>query len=615
MPSGRLLLLPAAALCVFLAACRRSADASAAHGLRPNLLLITLDTTRADRLGCYGSTQALTTALDGLAARGTRFEHAYTVCPITLPAHATLLTGLYPVEHGLRTNGGELKPGTPTLASILRSRGYRTAAVIASGVLGRNCGLTNGFDYYDDRTPGGRVDGQDEGQGRAPYRLAEEIANSAIAWLSGIEATGASPHLPTSPPKTKNQEPRTKNRNPWFLWAHFYDPHLPSYDHSDRFGNRFSHPYDSEVAYMDQEIGRILDHLDATGQEEDTLVVAVADHGESLGEHGEQTHAMFLYDATLRIPLIVAGPGVRRGQVVDDAVSLAHLPHAILSLLGIESVLPHAGVAALAGHVASLLSTEATGREPAAGGMSAGACYAETEHPRFHANWAPLRCLVEGQWKYVRAPRPELYDLAADPSELRNLAGTEAARLRDLDGAMAEIESRLVPGEPAERVVSASEQRLLESLGYAAGGSGSLPENPPDAKDMLAWDAVNENVISRLRQGEQTADLVASARKLVSASPMTHRYRFTLGRVLDVTGDTGGALAEYREALRLRPDFDTARRALAILLVRRREYAEAIRHFEFLVEKSPDDAQARSNLEHARRDGAAQRLDKWEMPP
>jgi Flp pilus assembly protein TadD len=180
---------------------------------------------------------------------------------------------------------------------------------------------------------------------------------------------------------------------------------------------------------------------------------------------------------------------------------------------------------------------------------------------------------------------------------------------------MAEIESRLVPGEPAERVVSASEQRLLESLGYAAGGSGSLPENPPDAKDMLAWDAVNENVISRLRQGEQTADLVASARKLVSASPMTHRYRFTLGRVLDVTGDTGGALAEYREALRLRPDFDTARRALAILLVRRREYAEAIRHFEFLVEKSPDDAQARSNLEHARRDGAAQRLDKWEMPP
>ena len=361
---------------------------------RPNVLLITLDTTRADRLGCYGYAGARTPALDRLAARGVLFEQAVCSAPLTLPSHATILTGLLPPEHGLRLNSvGALPAGVPTLATELRRRGYRTAAFVAATVLAAKFGLDRGFQVYDDNIPPEARRGG--GEGGQAYRSGESVADAAIRWL---------------------QQP---SRAPFFCWVHFYDPHWPYHAHTDRFGAQFAdRPYDAEIAYLDAQVQRLLDALTQTGVGPRTLIVAVGDHGETLaGEpHAEPRphHGLMLYRGTMRVPLILCGAGVRRhGRRVGALVETADVFPTVLACCGARA------------------PARSSGRDlrPWLRGRSAAprACYGESELPASYG-WSGQRSLTTEEWKYIRSPVPELYDLVADPNETNNLAAARRSR-------------------------------------------------------------------------------------------------------------------------------------------------------------------------------------------
>jgi len=381
----------------FLVVCACVALLAAAGGLawrrfgpaagRLNVLLITLDTTRADRLGCYGYAAGLTPALDRLAAAGAVFDSARCNVPITLPSHATMMTGLLPPEHDLRVNSRKALPdGVTTLAGIMSTRGYRTAAFVASPVLAAKFGLSRGFRTYDDAMPLGEITDADP---EVKRRRGDNVADAATAWL------------------------RRNGARPFFCWVHFYDPHYPYSPHKDIFGERFANtPYDAEVAFMDMQVGRVLGCLSDIGESGRTLVIAVGDHGESLGGlHAEPRpcHGYMLYEQTLRVPMIFSMPGrVPSGLRISDPVSLQDLFSTVLVALGIHD------------------QTQGCGRDLTplfhGGTIPFSPCYAETEFPA-NLGWSPQQVLVDGRWKYVRTPRTELYDLLADPLELTNRAG------------------------------------------------------------------------------------------------------------------------------------------------------------------------------------------------
>src|SRR5579859_2003187 len=298
MRGARLLRLLAAGWCLALpiTLSGQTTPAGKLVARNANLVLITLDTTRADHLSCYGPRGARTPHLDALAARGVRFAHATAQVPLTLPSHACIMTGAYPEVHGLRDMGGfVLAKSNPTIATITQSAGFATAAFVGSLVLGKRLGFANGFDTYDDDMASQGAEGQLPGI--FPERRAKVVSDRAVAWL-----------------RQNGQKKR------FFLWVHYYDPHAP-YDPPEPYRSRYpKDPYSGEIAYMDDQVGRILDTIQQSGFGSRTLVVAIGDHGESLGEHGEMTHGVFLYDSTLHVPLMIAGPGVPAGKVINEQV-------------------------------------------------------------------------------------------------------------------------------------------------------------------------------------------------------------------------------------------------------------------------------------------------------
>ncbi|MGE0378541.1 MAG: sulfatase, partial [Planctomycetaceae bacterium] len=336
----------------------------AARTPRWNVVLITLDTTRADHLGCYGRTAAATPNLDWLASQGVLFEHAYTVVPITLPAHATLLTGLLPPEHGLRINGTSRLPDSiPTLAETLQRAGYRTGAFVSSLVLDARFGLARGFEHYDDRLGIGP-------NGPHVERPASNSVSEAIAWLDTVASES------------------------FLCWVHLYDPHEPYDEHRRDFDDQFAgRPYDAEIAYMDRHIGRLLDFLQRLDVDDRTLIVIAGDHGEGLGEHAEPTHGYLAYNSTLHVPLIVRRPdGEQSGARVAEPVSLADVFPTILDSL--EREVP----SGLFGR--SLLpywQDIVPAPRP---------CYGETEAPLMEAGWCPLRTWTTARWKYIHSTQP-----------------------------------------------------------------------------------------------------------------------------------------------------------------------------------------------------------------
>ena len=511
-------------------------------------MLVTIDTLRADHVGCYGATDGATPTLDSIAARGARFETAVSPAPLTLPSHVTLMTALDPPQHGVRNNGSyRLRDEIPTLAERMREGAFPAAAFVSAFVLDRRFGLARGFEPYDDR-----LGVQDEEIGVASRPAAETVA-AALGWL-------------------ENAPER------FFLFVHLYDPHFP-YEPPEPYRSRqLGRPYDEEIAYADAELGRLLAALDARFPDGRSLVVVTADHGESLGEHGEPTHAFTLYDATQHVPLLMAGPGVPAGLVVDRLVRLADVTPTLLAL---------AGLPALERATGSSLLPALAGRPDAEPRVA----WVETLATQLQLGWSPVLGVRTAEHKYLRAPQPELYALASDPGETRNLAAQQpelAARLDALVAARAEHQLVTpnfgLDAETAER---------LRALGYLADerpltGAAPLGEvGGPDPKNEMAELATLREALTFLKQrkGQEAyarlselgelgpelellrAEAALLAGELGAARASVARARESLhtaaplllrGRIEEAAGQLDRAEADFSEALRLDPEAGAA---------------------------------------------------------
>ncbi|MEE8525360.1 MAG: sulfatase-like hydrolase/transferase [Thermoanaerobaculia bacterium] len=516
---------------VLVAALRAGADSSF------SIVMLTLDTTRADYLGAYGNSTAGTPTLDALAARGTRYARALTPSPLTLPAHASLLTGLDPPEHGARDNGtSSLAAEVPTLATVLRSRGYSTAAFVASRVLDRRFGLDRGFDVYDDVMAAERT-----GEYGSPERAADAVTDAAIRWVA--------------------EQPQDK---PYLLWVHYYDPHAPygAPGHSD------ADRYAGEIAYMDAQIGRLLAAL--PGDEKRRIVAAVGDHGEALGEHGERAHGIFLYRAVLEVPLILAGPGIPAGRVVSQTVPSRRLAPTLLRLLGVEGGLPPEVLPGLA---------LGSGETPSS------SVYSETRMPATTYGWSSLAAVSDDRWRLIVAPRPELYDFVADPGETRNLLTerrSEARRLRDL---LAKHESGF---EVRETTAPAADPELaasLRSLGYLSGASGGR-DGTLDPKDGIAMLAELEEA-KALVSGGRLAEALPRLQALTAKSPGNVPFLTNYAGALLGAGRKEQAIAAYRRAIDLNPELDFLHLQLANAYSYLRRQEDARREYELVLELNP----------------------------
>jgi arylsulfatase A-like enzyme/Tfp pilus assembly protein PilF len=495
--------------------CNRVDFAPVSDSERPSVLLVSIDTLRADHVGAYGAAEAQTPRLDALAAAGTRFETVIASAPLTLPSHASLLTGLDPPRHRVRHNGVYRLDGEfETLPERFRDAGYATGAVTGAVVLARRYGLDQGFESYDDGASAKR-----SGAGGFLERSAAEVTDRALGWL------GTAPH-------------------PFFLFVHYYDPHH-DYQPPRPFAERFAaSPYDGEIAYVDNELGRLLDGLERGGSHPETLVLVTSDHGESLGEHGESTHAYTLYDAVLRVPLILCGPGVPRGRVVESLVRTVDVAPTLLAL---------AGLPALAGADGEPFTPHLRDGGPP---PPARLAYAETLATRIEQGWSPLFAARSERHLLVRAPRPELYDVQADPAQLENLIESDPDRIhsemerlaRALDGRMAEPEEQTplaLDGEPLEQ---------LRSLGYA------LPSEPLRATGLDPKDGFAS--LSTVLSGVAAYD----------------------------AGDFAGALARLERALEDLPASSMAHAYLAYTHLRLRKPQRALPHIEAAVRLTPESA-------------------------
>lgn len=498
---------------------------AAAEALRagPNLLIVTLDTVRADHLGAYGYGDAETPVLDDLAATGIRFDHVASTAPITLVAHGSIMTGQIPPHHGLRDNGNFLADdGVATLAQVLKGSGYATGGFVGSFVLDGRFGIARGFDAYTDFRA---LESDAETELLLNVqRRADAVVDEAIAWL--------------------DDQP-----GPFFAWVHLYDPHTP-YEPPEPFASRHrGRPYDGEIAYTDEQLGRLLRYLDESGRARDTLLVVTADHGEGLGDHGETWHAFFVYDSTIRVPLIVRGEGLPSGLVIDGQASLVDLLPTALALLGIED-------------------PDRSGRDgqdlralivdPAAAGPAA---YAESFVPFLNFGWSELRALHAGGYKYVAAPRPELYDLRADPGEEDDLAGRDPDRV----AAMGALLDAMVAGDDALAVaagrVSADPETLerLRGLGYLGGSARPVTsDRDVDPKDKIeayesftrGFEAATEAVrVGRWEMAE------AQLRELDRIAPDQFIIQHYLGRTALGRGDAATAIEFLERSIALNPSY------------------------------------------------------------
>lgn len=447
----------------------------------PSVLLVTIDTLRADHVGAYGAAFAATPTLDALAREGVRFEKAIAASPLTLPSHASILSGLLPPRHGVRHNGVyKLPADVESVAQRFQQAGHTTAAIVGSIVLASRYGLDRGFDLYDEDMADRRASATGY-----PERGADAVSARALAFL---DAT-----------------PR-----PFFLWIHYYDAHA-AYHPPEPFASRFrDRPYDGEIASVDAALGLVVERLRAQGRLEETLIVATADHGESLGEHGERTHGYGLYDATLAVPLVIRGPGIPQGRVVRGVVSTVSIAPTLLAAAGLPSFATSDGL--------DLASSFATGEAPA--GVAA---YAETLAPRIDHGFAPLYAWRTNGAHYVRAPRAELYDVERDPAQTANLLERSAATAQPIALASdREIERVLERDRDAGQVaLDAATRDQLESLGYALPAAPRV-QSGIDPKDGLPLLDAFEEAKAAFYRGD-VARAEALAAPLAGSSAVTQQ--------------------------------------------------------------------------------------------
>ena len=596
----------------------RSANLGSTRPAHPNVLLITIDTLRWDRLGSYGATHNPTPVLDRLAARGTRFETAIAHVPLTAPSHASILTGLTPVRHGVRDNGAFVLTEKITLASTFRAAGYATAAFVSGFPLDRRFGFAAGFQTYDDRLPGS------DGPGRAAYteRRADDTTELALAWLAA--SAGNRPSSSSAAP-------------PWFLWIHYFDPHA-GYDPPQPWKGKMPTAYDGEVAFVDDQIGRLFGKLVQMGAESQTIVAVTADHGESFGDHNEETHGVFIYDATLRVPLILAGPGISAGSVPNVVGRGVDVMPTLVDVAGLQ-VPKH-----LDGRSLKLALEGRT--------MDDEGTYIESMLAERQFGWAPLHGFRDSRWKYIDAPEPELYDLLQDAAEMKNRATDAPRRIDTLVGHLDEkLKAAGTPDaqrpkgtmdrEAAERQVARTRRNPktgIQLVNRLERGIAQVRRDPRRAieelRAVLADDpgiavARSQLAVALTAIGNHTgaieqlrilaADRTASAEDLLLMSeanraagntakaaealqqaaaldPKSLEVALTEGRSFMIARDLDKAAAAFNRALTLSPDSSEAVVGLGEIALARGDAGGASAAFERVLSRDPANMAARLRL-------------------
>jgi choline-sulfatase len=532
--------------------------------VRPNVLIVTIDTLRADRVGVYGSKTARTPTLDRLAAEGLRAADAIAQAPITMPSHASLFTGLYPPAHGVRDNGtAALSNGVVTLAERLNGAGYTTHAFVSAVVLSRLYGLDRGFASYDD----------DLWAEDAPRmfmireRPARRTADRFLEWFNGWKAV--------------------ERRAPFFAWVHFFDPHQPLEPAlEDRVGA--ASLYDAEVTAADRATGRVIDALRTAGVLDDTIVIVTADHGESLGEHGEATHAIFVYDATVRVPFIARYPGtLPAGRVYEGPVRLVDVMPTVLAWLGLQGGEQTQGVD---------LGAAWKGSAP----PPPLAQYTESLLSELGFGMAPLHAIRKDGFKWIRAPRSELYDLRADPGERTNLHPSKDTRLTgiaaELDKELEAVLQASAPrGAARENPMTRETLETLQSLGYLAPGAVRRSMAGVDPKDGIA----TYNRLEEARHAGQERDwpkAEAIAREILASLPEHVAARNVLGLAQVRQRKYDDARETYQRSLQTEPDQFRIHANLGSLALRARDLDTSEKEFTLALGQNPRFVEAMLNL-------------------
>ena len=575
---------------------------------RPNVVLITLDTARADAFGAYGQARPTSPEIDRMAREGVVFEQVSTASPSTLPSHATILTGRFPIAHGVRSNRGYvLDEDQTTLAEILAGRGYVTAAEIAAPVIGRRTGLDQGFAHY--REPGDfgitrkrRVVDADLVEGYD--RDGADITQQGLAFLEAQRAAS----------------------RPFFLWLHYFDPHV-DYAAPPEFARGLEDsPYHAEIRYTDHQVGRVLEALRRTGLRDRTLVVLTSDHGEGLGEHQERTHSFHVYDATMRVPLVVWGPdSVPRGRRVTVPVRTADIAPTILDWAGLP-VLPGMQGRSLRG----LADSSSRSAEPAPG-------YGESIEHRAVFGSSMLRMWREGPWKYIHKLAPELYHTGRDPGETEDLARAEPARVEAMRAALVDFVEAGAGAASSGQAIDAAQRAQLRALGYVTAGSAAEFHDAEDVREPVGpdpvrvhadleaylaghrrmfesdWDgavetfralarrhagsvAIRDALLEALVGGERWADAMPVAEAVLRDAPLDLRANEALAAALPALGRDEAAEIHLREAASLLPCESAMVSRLSAFLGERGRVAEQIEALEAGHARCPEDPHVQNDL-------------------
>lgn len=529
-----------------------------------NVVLITLDTLRADHLGAYGATGVRTPNLDRLASQGVVFDQVSSTAPLTLPAHSSIMTGQFPPRHGVRDNGGFfLGPEQVTLAEILTERGYQTGATVGAFVLDSKWGLDQGFRTYQDDFDLTNVKAMSLASVNRP---GNEVVDLALKWIDGVA----------------DQR--------FFAWLHLYDPHAPYISPEPYRSEYRGHPYRGAIAFTDAQVGRVFDYLDAKGLADNTIVVVTADHGEGLGEHGEETHGFFVYESAMRVPLIVRVPGrsITPGRVTQPVRSVDIMP-TVLDLVGAAPTQPVEGVSLvplMTGQVREL-PLEA---------------YGEAMYPLHHYGWSELTALRSDRYKLIDAPRPELYDLERDPHELTNLFETRRSvgdamlrQLRDRKRLM----TADAPAASAATDVDPETRARLAALGYVGSFVATSNESSSgraDPKDKIGLFNLMTTARDVAKEGDAGAEAIAMLRKVVDEDPNVIDAWFMLGNEYFKAANYPEAIAQFRRALALKPDYDLAIINMANAYRRMGQDDAALAGYEHYVTVDPKNAYVRYQI-------------------
>lgn len=565
-------------------------------GNKLNVILVTLDTTRADRMGCYGYREGQTPAFDALAQSGVLFENAYAPVPITFPSHTTMLTGRYPPEHGIHLNSfGRLSENVPVLAESLLAAKYDTGAFLASFALDSKFGLDRGFQTYDDDLTGSTPTFDSMHR----YRPGDLVMNSALSWL-------------------KDRKSRS-----FFCWIHLFDAHAPYLPREDSFGNTFvERPYDAGVAFADLQLQRLREFLQSNKLDERTIIIVVGDHGEGLMDHQEREHGFLLYNTTVRVPMVIAGaPLSKPGYRVTTPVSLVDLLPTIFDCLEVPQSFYSSGRS-----LKPALAGESIDEKP---------IYLETDWPLQVSRWAPQRAAIKGNWKYTKtsSTQAELYDLSTDPNEEHDLAKSQPERLQELSIALWRLQGAMDLQSADSVNLTEGEVELLKSLGYIGSGdpeaSDDSIEQLPNMREMTPVYNQIEDALHLLHEHKtqeslgilrkvleqapdcflarnvmgvalielkQYAEAAQVLQSLIQDQPDNAEAHSRLGRALGAQGLWQEGLSHFQKAVEIQPHFAAHHFALGMALKRLGKSSEAASEFEAAVQSDPGQVLAQLHL-------------------